>query len=64
MIIEEGEYKGSVVLTIKKDQDDKYPFSFGYAKAKMMVENIDRIKEFVAKCEVTKAASKANESTK
>jgi len=56
MIIEEGEYKGSPVLTIKKDELDKYPFSFGYAKAKMMIDNIDRIKEFVAKCDATKAA--------
>ena len=64
MIIEEGEYKGSPVLTIKKDELDKYPFSFGYAKAKMMVDNIDRIKEFVAKCESAKAASKVNESIK
>lgn len=51
MIIEEGEYKNSPTLTIKKSEDDRFPFSFGYAKAKLMVENIDRIKEFVDKCE-------------
>lgn len=56
MITEVGEYQGRPVLSMKKDADDKYPFSFGYAKAKMIVDNIEAIKEFVAKCESDKAA--------
>lgn len=55
MIIERGEYKGSPVLTMKKDELDKYPFSFGYAKAKMMLENVEAIKSFVQDCEAKKA---------
>jgi hypothetical protein len=54
MISEIGEYKGNKVLTFKKDADDKYPFSFGYAKAKIIVDNIETIKEFVATCEAEK----------
>lgn len=54
MISEIGEYKGNKVITFKKDSDDKYPFSFGYAKAKIIVDNIDKIKEFVNVCETEK----------
>jgi hypothetical protein len=55
MISEIGEYKGNKVITFRKDQDDKYPFSFGYAKAKIIVENIEKIHEFVNACEIEKA---------
>lgn len=48
-IITEGEYKGRATLTIKRDENDKYPFTFGYAKARLLVENIEAIKKFVDK---------------
>lgn len=48
-IISEGEFKGNVMLIIKNDEEDKYPFQFGVKKAKLIVENFDAIKEFVAK---------------
>jgi len=54
MITETSEYKGSPVFVIKRDADDKYPFSFGLAKARMMVENIEAIKEFIIYCESKK----------
>ncbi len=54
MITETSEYKGSPVFVIKRDQDDKFPFSFGLAKARMMVENIEKIKEFIEHCETKK----------
>ena len=47
-MIERSEYKGKPVLIIKRDENDKYPFAFGLAKAKMMIENIEEIKKFVA----------------
>lgn len=47
-IVERGEFKGKPVLIIKRDEDDKYPFSFGLMKAKLIVENIEEIKKFVA----------------
>lgn len=47
MSAERGEYKGTIVLTLKRDPDDKYPFSFGYGKAKLIVDNFEAIKTFV-----------------
>jgi len=47
MIIETTEYRGSPVLSIKNNEDEKYPFSFGVKKAKMILESIDEIKKFV-----------------
>lgn len=46
-MIEKSEYKGKPILVIKRDEDDKYPFSFGLSKAKLMLENIEEIKKFV-----------------
>jgi len=46
-MIERGEYKGKPLLVIKRSEEDKYPFSFGLSKAKLIVENIEEIKKFV-----------------
>lgn len=46
-IVERGEFKGKPILILKRDEEDKYPFSFGLSKAKLMVENIEEIKKFV-----------------
>ncbi len=50
-IIERSEFKGRPMLVIKKSEDDKYPFSFGTAKARLIVENIEEIKKFLAENE-------------
>ncbi len=47
-MIERTEYKGKPVLILKRNEDDKYPFSFGLTKAKLVVENIEEIKKFIA----------------
>jgi hypothetical protein len=47
MIVERSEYKGKPLIVIKRDEEDKYPFSFGLSKAKMILENIEEIKKFV-----------------
>lgn len=47
MIFERSEYKGKPLLVIKRSEDEKFPFSFGMAKAKMILESIDEIKKFV-----------------
>lgn len=39
------EYKGNKVLNL--NPESKFPFSFGLAKAKLLLENIDVIKKFV-----------------
>ncbi len=46
-MIERGEYKGKPLVILKRTEDDKYPFSFGVSKAKLIVENFDEIKKFV-----------------
>jgi len=47
MVVERSEYKGRPILVIKRSEDEKFPFSFGLAKAKMILENIEEIKKFV-----------------
>jgi len=47
-IIERSEFKGKPVLIIKRDAEDKYPFSFGLSKAKLILGNLEEIKKFVA----------------
>lgn len=45
-IVEYGEYKGNKLIILKRDENDKYAFSFGKNKAKMIVENFEAIKQF------------------
>lgn len=47
MVFEIGEFKGNKLAILKKTPDDSYPFSFGLNKAKLILEHIDEIKEFV-----------------
>ncbi len=47
MIAERSEYKGKPILVLKRSEDEKFPFSFGLSKAKMILENIEEIKKFV-----------------
>jgi hypothetical protein len=46
-MVEKGEYKGKPIITIKRNEDDQYPFSFGVSKAKLILENLEEIKKFV-----------------
>jgi hypothetical protein len=48
-IVEESEFKGNAMIVLKSDEQDQFPFQFGVKKAKLVVENIDAIKDFVAK---------------
>ncbi len=43
-----GEFKGNAVITLKRSEDDKYGFTFGVSKAKLLLEHIEDIKQFVA----------------
>ncbi len=44
-----SEFKGRKVLVLKtgNERDDKFPFTFGVKKAKMILDNLDEIKQFV-----------------
>ena len=46
MVVEYGEFKGNKMITLKRSPDEKFPFSFGKGKAKMIVENYEAIKAF------------------
>jgi len=46
-MVEFSEFKGNKVIILKRDENDKYPFSFGVTKAKLILDHIDAIKEFV-----------------
>jgi hypothetical protein len=41
-----GEFKGNKIITLKRNPDDQYPFSFGKLKAKLIVENYEAVKKF------------------
>jgi hypothetical protein len=47
MIAERSEYKGRPMLVLKRSEDEKFPFSFGLTKAKMILEHVEEIKKFV-----------------
>jgi len=53
MIVEEKEYKGRPILILKKDENEKYPFSFGLTKAKSIIECYDDIQKFVSDHDAT-----------
>jgi len=47
-MVERSDYNGKPVRVLRRSEDDKFPFSFGIAKAKMILENYEEIKKFVA----------------
>jgi len=46
-MVERSEFKGKPVLILRRAEEDKYPFSFGMSKAKLILENLEEIKRFV-----------------
>ena len=47
-MVERSDYNGKPILVLRRSEDDKFPFSFGIAKAKLIMENYEEIKKFVA----------------
>jgi hypothetical protein len=45
-MVEYSEYNGNPVIVLSKGPDDRYPFSFGQAKAKLIAENIEAVRKF------------------
>ena len=45
-MFELSEFKGNKVIVLKSREDDKFPFSFGKAKAKLIMANLEAIKKF------------------
>ena len=48
MIAERSEFKGRPMLVLKRNEEEKFPFSFGLTKARMILDHIEEIKKFVA----------------
>lgn len=48
-VVSESEFKGKPVISIKRDEEDKYGITMGLTKSKLVIENIEEIKKFVAK---------------
>ena len=47
-MVDRSEYNGKPILVLRRSEDDKFPFSFGINKAKLIMENLEEIKKFVA----------------
>ncbi len=45
-LVEIGEFKGNAVISLRRTPDDLKPFTFGLAKAKLIMDNIDAIEKF------------------
>ena len=42
-----GTYNGKPTITLKKSSTDKYGFTFGLAKAKLILDNLEAVRKFV-----------------
>ena len=51
IVIERGEYKGSPTVSLRKNTEEmnNYPFSFGVAKAKLLLAALAQEPDFLAK---------------
>lgn len=47
-MVERSEYNGKPIIVLRRDENDKFPFSFGLVKARLILENVEEIKKFVA----------------
>jgi hypothetical protein len=62
-MIERSEYKGNQILVLKRNETDKFAFSFGLTKAKLILENLEAIKKFVAELSPEDAIGNIPENT-
>ncbi len=46
MVVEFTEYQGKKIIVLKRDEKDRFPFSFGKSKAKLIMQHIEEIKKF------------------
>lgn len=50
-MVKRGEYQGKPVISLTRTENDKFPFTFGVNKAKLILANIDEIQKFVEECD-------------
>jgi len=46
VVVKYGEYKGNKTISLYRDEYDRFPFTFGVAKAKLIKEAIDKVLDF------------------
>jgi hypothetical protein len=56
-----GEFKGNAVITLKRTEQDKFGFTFGVTKAKLILEHLEDIRKFVEENKDKAAAKPGNE---
>ena len=51
VVIERSEYKGNATVSIRKDtvEQDRFPFSFGLGKAKLLLQALKQEPDFLEK---------------
>lgn len=55
MFTERTVYKNKPILVLRRELEDKMPFAFGLRKAKLILEAIEEIREFVRENEENKS---------
>lgn len=53
-MVEKGSYNGKPTISLKKDLNDRFAFTFGEEKARRILEHIKEIEAFVAECDAAK----------
>ena len=46
-MVERSEFNGRPVIILKRSEEDRYAFTFGLNKARLILENLEEIKKFV-----------------
>jgi len=46
-MVERSEFNGRPVIILRRGEGDKYPFTFGLSKARLILENLEEVKKFV-----------------
>ena len=46
-LVQYSKFKGKKVIILKRSPDDKYPFTMGKAKCRLILDNIQSIENFV-----------------
>ena len=54
MPAEFSDFKGQPVIVLKRTNEDKFAFSFGLSKAKLILDNLEAIQQFVIDTEAKK----------
>jgi len=46
VVVKYGEYKGHKTISLYRDEYDRFPFTFGVAKARLIKDAIDKVLDF------------------